>query len=238
MLSTNKTRIRGVVLDLRFADGFDYSAAGSVANLFLDSDQPLLSWAGGSSQATKKTNAITTPLAILVNSQTSGAAEALAATLRESSVGLIIGSPTAGQSSLYKEFSLSDGTKLRVATEQIKLGNDKPLTGIKPDIAMNVSLEDERAYLKDPYALLHKTVGATLGTTNQVDDTSTNRIRRRMNEAELVRLQKEGIEADEDGPVAGAKVEAVRPTLSDPALVRGVDLVKALAVVQQSKSKD
>jgi hypothetical protein len=237
ILSTNKGRTRGIILDLRFADGVDYAAAGAVADLFLDSDQPILSWAGGSAQATKKTNAITKPLAILVNSQTTGAAEALAAILRESSLGLIIGSPTGGQSSIYKEFTLSDGTRLRIATDPIKLAGGKPVIVIKPDIAMTIPLEDEKAYLKDPYANLHPAPRLP-GATNQMDDLQTNRIRRRMNEAELVRQQKEGNGADEESPITAAKNAPFQPTLTDPALIRGVDLVKALAVVQKTKSRD
>ena len=71
----------------------------------------------------------------------------------------------------------------------------------------------------------------------------TNRPRRRLNEAELVRLQREGILADEEtGLPAPAKragtgrlpVVPEGPVLMDPALIRAIDLLKGLAVIQQS----
>ena len=69
---TNK--IAGTILDLRFANGDDSTAVTATAKLF----------------AGKKS-----PLAILVNSETHGAATALAAALREERAGLVFGSATA-----------------------------------------------------------------------------------------------------------------------------------------------
>ena len=149
---TNKTKIKGLVLDLRFADGFDYAAAAKVADCFLSSDHPLLNWQTGSAHATLKSDPIALPVAILINSQTSGAAEALAAVLRESDVGLILGGQTEGKANIFKEFPLSDGDKLRVAVAQVSFGSGKTLAhGLTPDIAIGSSLEDERAYLQDPF---------------------------------------------------------------------------------------
>ena len=93
---TNKSKIKGLILDLRFAAGTDYRAAATAADCFLNSEQLLLDWGTGSARATLKSNAITVPVAVLVNSETSAAAEALAAALRECSIGLILGATTAG----------------------------------------------------------------------------------------------------------------------------------------------
>ncbi|MBC8094982.1 MAG: hypothetical protein H7Y43_04140, partial [Akkermansiaceae bacterium] len=92
--STNK--LSGIVLDLRYTDGRDYAAAVAVAELFIAKSQPLLNWGNGVISAPGTTEAIQLPLAILVNSGTSGSAEALAAMLRASGAGLILGSKTAG----------------------------------------------------------------------------------------------------------------------------------------------
>jgi hypothetical protein len=70
LAATNK--IIGTVLDLRFADGGDLESTKAAADLF----------------AAKKL-----PLAILVNGETSGAAVALAADLRDARDGLILGNP-------------------------------------------------------------------------------------------------------------------------------------------------
>ena len=80
---TNKTKIKGVILDLGSAGGGDYSAAGAVSDCFLNAELPVLNWGTGSVNSTKKDDAIAEPVAILVNTETSGAAEALAAVLRE-----------------------------------------------------------------------------------------------------------------------------------------------------------
>jgi hypothetical protein len=70
LAATNKFEIAGTVLDLRFTDGGDAAAAKAAEDLFAD----------------KKL-----PLAILVNSETRGAAEMLAANLREARTGLVFG---------------------------------------------------------------------------------------------------------------------------------------------------
>lgn len=89
LTATNK--IVGTVLDLRFADGDDATAATATANLV----------------AAKKL-----PLAILVNGQTRGAAATLATALRESQSGLIFGSaPAAVKPDISVEVNPADEKK-------------------------------------------------------------------------------------------------------------------------------
>ncbi|MGZ4963933.1 MAG: S41 family peptidase [Limisphaerales bacterium] len=237
--ATNKTKIKGVVIDLRFANGFDFAAAAKTADDFLNNEQLLLQWGTNSVHATKKRNAITVPVAILVNHETSGAAEALAGVLRDTNVGLLIGSATAGHANVYKMFPLSDGEKLRIATAQVKVAGKKTLSGpLKPDITLDVAADDERKWMADPYQVLHKTETAKDADADSIagEGTSNAPIRRRMNEAELVRAQREGIdpEADLATERPKGKTDDV-PVLSDPALLRGLDLLKGLAVVQPQR---
>ena len=239
LAATSKSRIKGIILDLRFAGGSDYTAAAAVADQFLNSEQALLDWGTGSARSTAKTNALAVPVAVLINSETSGSAEALAATLRETNVGLLIGNTSAGLASVFKEFSLTNGQKLRIATAQIKLGNGTVLAhGLKPDIEVPVSLPDEKVYLEDPYKILRKTelTKASETETNVAGSSATNRNHRRFNEAELVRQQREGTDlepTETDGKPR--KEDPDKPVLADPALVRALDLLKGLAVVQQSR---
>ena len=58
---TNGGKIKGIVLDLRFADGADYEAAAKTADCFINADQPLLDWLQGSARSGKKTDAILAP---------------------------------------------------------------------------------------------------------------------------------------------------------------------------------
>jgi len=231
MVETNKTKIKGLVLDLRFAGGFDYAAAAKVADCFLSSEHALLDWQTGAAHATLKADAITIPVVILINSQTAGAAEALAAVLRDNDVGLILGGQTAGQASIFKEFPLRDGGKLRVAVAQVSFGAGKTLpNGLTPDIAINTSLEDERAYLHDPFKDLHPPlVAKTESTAKELLEQP------RMNEVELIREHSSG----EDQPEAPVRDRAAMPepapVVADPALARALDLLKGLAVVQPNR---
>lgn len=233
LVKTNKTKVKGVILDLRFASGDDYAAAAKAADCFLNSAQPLLEWDGGAARATKKDDAISVPVAVLVNSQTSGAAEALAAALREANTGLILGEATAGQANIFKDFPLRDGAKLRVAVGQVKLGNGNVLShGVKPDIMVDESVADARAYMADPYKVLHPEAPRpeTASATNDTPHRPTN-------EAELVRERAAGQSDDEDSSVmkrVSVTDEPAPPVIADTVLARALDLLKGLAVLQQS----
>jgi len=228
LTATNK--VAGLVLDLRFADGDDAASAQAAANLFTS-------------------RKIAGPLAVLVNGETRGAAETLAAALRHADVGLIIGSPTAGEVT-FKEFPLRNGERLRIATTPIKSMNGQTVVSgsLQPDIAVAVSAADERAFWDNPYAppAPDKNTVATNNLLPFVDHTS---------EADLV-LQKQrenkhpganrgqdmgspepvpgGEEADEEDSTPVRATEPQKPVMRDPALARAVDLIKGLAVVRQS----
>jgi len=66
-------------------------------------------------------------------------------------VGLLIGTNTAGKATIGKEFPLKNGQRLWIATSLVKLGNGQsfPPAGLQPDIQIEVSPQDEKAYFKD-----------------------------------------------------------------------------------------
>lgn len=233
--ATNK--LKGLVIDLRYANGSDYNAAAKIADRFLGSGQPLLDWGKGMMKSTDKTNAFRQPVAILVNHFTTGAAEALAALLRHKDVGLLIGTNTAGQASTTKDFPLKNGDTLRIAVSPIKIGDGEVVERLKPDIQVDVSPEDERAYFVDAYKTLPRP-GATSGSSTNVASLSvTNRSpRKRLNEAELVRMLREGENPEDETVKPGRSPEPSKPVIADPALARAIDLLKALAVVRQTRS--
>src|SRR5439155_27132820 len=88
LLATNK--LKGLVLDLRYASGMDYAAAAGVADLFLSKERPLLDWGNRMVPSKEKTDALTLLVAVLVNHQTCGPPEALAALVRETGTGLVL----------------------------------------------------------------------------------------------------------------------------------------------------
>jgi C-terminal processing protease CtpA/Prc len=238
LASTN--RIKGSVLDLRFAEGTDYQAAAALADAFFTARRPLADWGEGVKFSTEKTNGINMPLAILVNNQTRGAAEAFAGILRRSEIGLLIGGNTAGQASISREFTLNNGQKLRVATTPVKVAGGQAIDrkGLKPDIGVEVSAAEERAFLENAYrsAPRPERLAATVDSTNQIAGAATNRTRRRITEADLVRMQREGTDLEADF-VTGREAGPNRPpVITDPALARAIDLLKGLSVVHQFRS--
>jgi hypothetical protein len=229
-------RLAGVVLDLRFAGGDDYAAAAAVADLFLTEEKPLLHWGKDSARSTRKFSALRLPVTVLVNRETRGAAEALAALLRDTGAGLLLGGPTAGRARAWEEFPLRSGQRLRIAAAPVKLGDGTPLPdeGLKPDIEVDVPPQQERVLYENPYGPPGET--NLLAAAGEDSGAVTNRpVRRfRPTEADLVRARREGRSLTNEPPTR--EPAPLRPVIRDPALARAVDLIKGLAVVRATRS--
>ncbi|MGO8837651.1 MAG: S41 family peptidase [Limisphaerales bacterium] len=230
--------VAGVVLDLRFAGGDDYAAAQETAKLL---------------SAPKASRPIAGPLVVLVNGKTRGAAEALVAALREAGAALSLGSPTAGAAMTFKEFALKDGEQLLIATTPVKVdGRAMPADGLKPDIAVAVRADEERALWENPYGTPALDTNQVSMATNSflpfVDHTSeADLVRQKQKDGKLVNLppppgsvrgspQQSSDDRDNDDDVtpehaAGPAV----PVLRDPVLARAVDLVKGLAALREAR---
>jgi C-terminal processing protease CtpA/Prc len=229
---TNK--LDGVVLDLRYARGDDFAAAAATAEVFTRKAQPLLDWGRGMIRSSANSNAITVPLTVLVNRQTRGAAEALAAVLQQTGTALVLGSRTAGAGMVSEEFPLKDGDRLRIATAPVRLGDGTAMSaeGLKPEIALEVSAQDEQAYYADAFRDLSRTDSLASASASSA---TTNRVRRvPLNEAELVRARKEGLGGDAESPVRETSPD--KPVVRDPVLARALDVLKGLSVIRRSRS--
>lgn len=231
-LRTTQT-LKGLVLDLRFADGEDYPAAASLADRFVTKEQPLIEWGESSARSTAKSDAWQLPLAVLVNGQTRAAAEALAEVLRTARTALLVGNPTAGEAYVFREFPLEGGARLRIAGAPIRVGEDVALTNrITPDLTVEVSEEQEKTHFADPFKVL-AVVAAGVDDRPPGSTARTNRPSRpRMNEAELVRRRREQFSSD-DPSALPARSDSVREEkmLQDVVLVRALDVLKGIAVV-------
>ena len=232
-------KLNGIVIDLRYAGGMDYAAVVAAADLFVRKEQPLLDWGKGMVRSKENTDPIAVPLAVLVNRQTAAAAEALAAILRETGAGLILGGTTAGQAMIAQEYPLKDGERLRIATAPIQLADGSTLSGqgLKPDIAIDVAADDERVYyadaFKDPIKAVLSHPGSVVATNLAQ---GTNRTRRpRLNEAELVRERRDGLVLESDFSGAGNS-DSDKPVVRDPVLARALDFLKGLTVMRQTRS--
>ncbi|MFA6543959.1 MAG: S41 family peptidase [Limisphaerales bacterium] len=222
-------KLSGLVLDLRYVGGSDEKAAARAADRFLAAEQALLTVNGEVLRSTGKTNAIQLPTAILVNRHTSGAAEVLAALLRQNHVGLLIGGATTGGARQFREFTLSTGQRLRIATGETKLGDGQlmPATGLRPDIAVNVGAEEERAFYAEPYQSPARTNVVTSADRRHAESLG------RLNEAELVRRMKEGQSLET--ALSGGAPSVSAPQVRDPALARALDLLKGLSVMRPAR---
>jgi len=235
---TASNKLVGLVLDLRFAGGEDYAAATATVDLFLSEEVPLLNAGAGLVRSKEKSNAIRLPVVALINSETSGAAEALGAMLRQTGLGLLVGSATSGHAGVTSDFKLSSGQTLRVVTAAVQLGNAKaiPATGVLPDISVELTMDDEAQFYADPF-----TKGMNGGTsdqlfsgTNGTGPASGQPKRVRVTEADLVR-EKRGDGDVETVASARVKAQPESPKVNDPALARAIDLLKGLAVARQWK---
>ncbi|PAW76120.1 MAG: hypothetical protein B9S33_21125 [Pedosphaera sp. Tous-C6FEB] len=214
--------LQGLLLDLRYAHGADLRAAAHTVDLFVATPRVLLTVAGEPLRATAKTNAIQIPTAILVNRHTTGAAEVLAALLRQNHVGLLIGTATPGGTGQFKEFTLSTGQRLRIATGETKLGDgvSLPASGLKPDIAVSGGADsEERAFYAEPYS-------SRVAPANVKSPA-------RLNEAELVRRLNAGENLDAHPSTSASSIPTKQ--VRDPVLARALDLLKGLAVVRSAK---
>ena len=149
-------KVTGYILDLRFADGTNYAAAATVASRFLPAGQEVFSLkqAQGDRQVFRTTEAPRSlavelseaPLMLLVNGQTRGSAEVLAAALRSQERGIVVGAPTAGSAVAWEDVKLSDGRVLRLATAKISFpkGGEVFPGGLVPDVIVKIDPRTER----------------------------------------------------------------------------------------------
>jgi C-terminal processing protease CtpA/Prc len=229
--------IKGVVLDLRYAAGESQEEAARGAEEFLATlkSRPA---APPKSDRTKtvekpgeKNRVAPLPLVLLVNRETRGASETVVERFREKNAGLVIGVTSAGTGNYFQDFPLKNGNILRVLSNAPQPVPEKPavLSNIKPDLEVAINPQDELAYFYDAYRVAPR---ASVDT-NQVARAALGR--RRVNEAELVRMQREGLSTDPEAAAAPRDTETPR-IITDPALARALDLLKGLSLVQQTRS--
>lgn len=240
------TNAAGLVLDLRFADGASLEAAARGVALFSDRIEAVLRPATrAATPATTPATAVAPvpsrvwhlPMAVLVNGRTGGMAEAMAAALRMETGSALVGQPTAGTHGMFGEATLADGTRLRIPSGRLLLGDGSILEAgpIAPDIRVPVTEAAERAFLGNPTA-----PAQTPGTPGVAGGARSPR--RRVSEADLVRAQRNeptapaGQTGGQTGgespgsPPGGTETPPTRAVrLADPVLARAADLVRGLA---------
>jgi C-terminal processing protease CtpA/Prc len=157
----------------------------------------------------------------LVDRDSAGTAEVIAAVLRSYANALVIGQQTRGEAVEFANFPLANGKLVRIAVAEVALPDKTTVFpgGVKPDIAVDVSPDTTAAVLRQ---------GLEKGVSEMVFETE----RVRMNEAALV----SGANPELDAAQAAQKDKAERKVLlRDAVLQRAVDFITALAIYQKAK---
>lgn len=206
--------VPAVILDLRgMAGGGDMESAAEFARRFSPKGKILFTIQNPSAKQERILTSDKDPLfsgilLVLVDSATSGAAEVLAATLREHAEAMLVGAATSGEGVEFGEFPLGGDKVLRVAVSRVVMPGGGALfpEGIRPD----VPVEFEPG-LRDGVFQQSQTGGVS----RFVFDVE----RPRMNEAALV--------AGTNPEISAGKTDE-GDVLRDPVLQRAVDLVTAI----------
>ncbi|HEY5704000.1 MAG TPA: S41 family peptidase [Terrimicrobiaceae bacterium] len=225
-LTSSQKQIDAVIVDLRgLSDNGDYEAASEFARRFCPKGKLLFSIQKPSAKQERIFTSNQDPVfqgvvVLLTDSETSGAAEALAGTLRLNAGAMIIGAETSGQAVEFAEAPIGSNTLLRVAVAQVILPEAGPIfpDGVKPDVSISLPRETREQIFRE---------SKDKGVSQFVFDPE----RRRMNEASLVANLNPEIETAQ----AAQRDRGKAPQLRDTVLQRAVDLVTAINFYKAKK---
>jgi hypothetical protein len=219
--------VQGIVLDLRSnVAPDDFIGAAQVATFFVHDQANPFIIQGGSVDAVSivpfhPTHLFRQPIEILINHETTGAAEALAEFLKRHGA-LLMGQSTPGKAAIFARQSLDSGQVLRYRTASVALADGADLWGrpVIPDIILTVNDQAE----KDALSLI--------GQGRVRDVIAEAAQRHRLNEAALVR----GDDPEEDAELASRESPTPAPPAAvtqDIVLVGAIDSLKAIDLSQR-----
>lgn len=158
---------RSIILDLRDDGGGELDQTKSLAGLWLDDNQTVVTVKKGDKvKETLKADGDQTlkgvPTIVLTNGNTASAAEIVTGALHDYGAATILGEKTYGKGSVQQVFTLADGAELKVTIARWYTPRDKNIngSGFEPDIKVTLSSEDTNAG-RDPQlaAALKKLAG-------------------------------------------------------------------------------
>ena len=145
---------KGIIIDLRSNGGGIVDEATGIADLFLKKGETILitkSKIANEQLTVSKNDAIITdiPVVILVNEGTASASEILAGALKDKYPNTtIVGMKTYGKGVIQTLYSLSDGSGLKITTEEYYTPNHNKINkeGITPDVEVDLTKNSEGKY--------------------------------------------------------------------------------------------
>jgi hypothetical protein len=217
-------KVDAVIVDLRASSVGDFATAAEFAKRFCPKGKTLFTVRKPGARQDRSFGSDRDPafqglLVALVDSDTAGGAEAVAAALRLYDKALLVGQPSAGRAVEYSDLPLPSGKILRVASAEAVLPDGQPLFpgGVKPDLPVEMSVADKRQVFR---------LSGEKGMTPFVYETE----RPHLNEAALIA----GTNPELDIPDAQRRNRArERQPARDSVLQRALDVVTSLEIYQK-----
>lgn len=153
----NKNKINSLIIDLRNNGGGIVDEALQIADYILEKDSTILITRDKNGkeeiEKSKQNPTIKMPVIVLVNENTASASEILAAALKENNKATIVGEKTYGKGVIQELITLTDGSGIKITTEEYCTPNRNKINkiGITPN--KEVSLPKE---LKSKYKIEKK----------------------------------------------------------------------------------
>jgi C-terminal processing protease CtpA/Prc len=220
-------KINDLIVDLRATSATnDLSLAADFAKRFCPKAKPIFTVRKPAGRQDRLFNSDRDPifrglLMVLTDSDTSGAAEAIAAALRFYNKALIIGQPTAGRAAEYSDLPLPGGKIFRVAVAEMISPDGRSLfpEGVTPDLPVEMSLAEKRQIFQS---------SAEKGMGPFIYDAG----RPHMSEAALLAGTNPELEAAEAAQQRRGRTPE-KPPPHDPVLQRALDVITSLEVYQR-----
>lgn len=224
-------KVDALILDLRGGgETNDYGAVAEFASRFVPKGKPLFSLRGPGGKELRTFLSNQDPLyrgllVLLVDGETAGPAEALAAVLRLNNKAILIGQTTAGRGVNYADRPLPSGNVLHIAVAQVILPDQPPIfpKGLTPDLPVAQPMAEKRQIFQQ---------GLTKSMASFVFETD----RPHLNEAALLAGTNPEIEAAQAAQQRRAR-GGNAPALHDPVLQRAVDVITSIEVYEKQPGR-
>lgn len=147
----NKENIDGLVIDVRDNGGGYLSVVTDIASEILEKNKVIYKLEKDEKISEKKDNTkekLEYPVAILVNSNSASAAEILAAAIKESYDGFVVGTNTYGKGTVQQTTTLPDGSMVKYTVQKWLTPDGNWIDGKGVEPTYYVELSDE--YYKNP----------------------------------------------------------------------------------------